>query len=457
MQSLIREVAYGTLARRDRRARHLAVARHYEARGDDELAGALASHYLAAHEASDPGPEADAISAQARLALSGAAERAASLGGYDQALAYLDQALAISTDPAERAPLLDRAAAAAGVAARASVPYAEGAIDAYRQLDNPVAALAATGRLGRLLIESGEMNRAAEVLETALTEADSIADEATKAGILVSRARVHMRLGRSTRGRSGQRTVRSRLPSGWTLTRWSRKRSRPRGRRSAISAVAARQSHCKKPHSPSAVKLPDRSFEMRARNNLSAVLGDDEPVRSTQLALDGAEMARELGHRGMYHWLIAHLTFGVRAEGSGWDAQIERLREALESATVRSDRMRLRSYLSVLESSRGEGLETIGPELTEMLGDSVDPDDQFAVFMGTAYAALLSGDTDTAYSLATEAQGLATQSPEGQAGSHFAPRSGVATMCGCEPRARRWSRGHRPAPSTGRGARRRPR
>ena len=197
VQSLIREVAYGTLARRDRRARHLAVARHYEALGDDELAGALASHYLAAREASDPGPEADAITGQARLALSGAAERAAALGGHDQALGYLDQALEISTDPAERAPLLDRAAEAAGVAARASVPYAEGAIDAYRQLDDPVAALAATGRLGRLLIEAGELNRAADVLERALTEAESIADEATLAGILVNLARVHMRQGHS--------------------------------------------------------------------------------------------------------------------------------------------------------------------------------------------------------------------------------------------------------------------
>ena len=69
VQSLIREVAYGTLARRDRRARHLAAARYFEAIGDDELAGALASHYVAAHEASDEGPEADAIAAQARLAL----------------------------------------------------------------------------------------------------------------------------------------------------------------------------------------------------------------------------------------------------------------------------------------------------------------------------------------------------------------------------------------------------
>ena len=69
--------------RRDRRARHLAAARHYEGIGDDELAGALASHYLAAHEASEEGAEADAVAAQARLALTGAADRAAALGAHD--------------------------------------------------------------------------------------------------------------------------------------------------------------------------------------------------------------------------------------------------------------------------------------------------------------------------------------------------------------------------------------
>ena len=70
VQSLIREVAYGTIARRERRSRHLAVARYYEALGDDELAGVLATHYVAAHEASAAGPEREAVAIQARLALS---------------------------------------------------------------------------------------------------------------------------------------------------------------------------------------------------------------------------------------------------------------------------------------------------------------------------------------------------------------------------------------------------
>ena len=136
VQSLIREVAYGTLARRDRRCpaprRRPPLTRRS---ATTSWPASWPSHYLAAREASDEGPEADAITAQARLALSGAADRAAALGAHDQAVAYLDQALAITTEPADRAPLLDRAARSASAASRDSeaIRYAEAAIEAYQQ------------------------------------------------------------------------------------------------------------------------------------------------------------------------------------------------------------------------------------------------------------------------------------------------------------------------------------
>ena len=71
VQALIREVAYNTLAKRDRKVRHLAAARYFESLGTDELAGALAGHYLAAQGYAADGPEADALAAQARVALRG--------------------------------------------------------------------------------------------------------------------------------------------------------------------------------------------------------------------------------------------------------------------------------------------------------------------------------------------------------------------------------------------------
>src|SRR5438105_8575822 len=80
VQALIREVAYNTLAKRDRKTRHLAAARFFESLGSDEIAGGLAGHYLAAHANAADGPEADALAAQAQISLRAAAERAIALG-----------------------------------------------------------------------------------------------------------------------------------------------------------------------------------------------------------------------------------------------------------------------------------------------------------------------------------------------------------------------------------------
>jgi hypothetical protein len=60
VQALIREVAYNTLAKKDRKVRHLAAARFFETLETDELASALAGHYLAARDNATEGPEADA-------------------------------------------------------------------------------------------------------------------------------------------------------------------------------------------------------------------------------------------------------------------------------------------------------------------------------------------------------------------------------------------------------------
>jgi class 3 adenylate cyclase/tetratricopeptide (TPR) repeat protein len=118
VQALIREVAYNTLARADRKRQHLAAARYFEALGSDELAGALAGHYLAAQANAPEGPERDALATQARLALEGAATRAAALGAHDQALTFLDQALMITADTATEAELRFRVGDSASNAGR---------------------------------------------------------------------------------------------------------------------------------------------------------------------------------------------------------------------------------------------------------------------------------------------------------------------------------------------------
>ncbi|MEO5705035.1 MAG: adenylate/guanylate cyclase domain-containing protein [Candidatus Limnocylindrales bacterium] len=108
VQALIREVAYSTLSLKDRRTRHLAAARFFESIGDDELAGALAAHYVDAYRATPAGEEAKALATQARIALKAAADRALKLGSPRQAVTFLARALEVEADDPERANVLER-------------------------------------------------------------------------------------------------------------------------------------------------------------------------------------------------------------------------------------------------------------------------------------------------------------------------------------------------------------
>src|SRR5262252_122574 len=76
---MLRQVAYDTLSRRDRKARHLAVAAHLRAAfpGDgEEVTDVIAHHYLDALDAIPDAPDAGLIRAQAITALTRAAQRA---------------------------------------------------------------------------------------------------------------------------------------------------------------------------------------------------------------------------------------------------------------------------------------------------------------------------------------------------------------------------------------------
>ncbi len=173
VQSLIREVAYNTLARNDRKVRHLAAARFFESLGTDELAAGLAGHYLAAQRLAADKDEADALAAQARIALRGAADRAASLGSHEQAVSFLDQALEVATSVEDRLDLHTRAQFSAehGLDPAMVERHAAGRLGAARETgDRPAIAAAIANHA--LVVQGwlGAPQRAAEILEPAWAE-----------------------------------------------------------------------------------------------------------------------------------------------------------------------------------------------------------------------------------------------------------------------------------------------
>jgi class 3 adenylate cyclase/tetratricopeptide (TPR) repeat protein len=188
LQALIREVAYGTLSKADRRRKHLAVAAHFESIGDEELVGVVASHYLEALRSTPDGPEAEELARTAGERVTRAARRALSLGSPEQALSFAEQALEL-TPERERAPLLELAGVAghqAGQASRA-VAHLESAAEMYEAAGNLEAVARAAAHMSLPMSILGRNTEARERLLRARTLLPSDAEAAV-------RAELHIRL-----------------------------------------------------------------------------------------------------------------------------------------------------------------------------------------------------------------------------------------------------------------------
>ncbi len=112
LQALVQRVAYETLSRRERKAKHLAAARLLAEDSDidsEQIAEVIAAHYRDAYAAEPGDADAEDVRALAREWLCRAAERAASLGAAEDARRAFDDAATLTDDPVEQARLLERA------------------------------------------------------------------------------------------------------------------------------------------------------------------------------------------------------------------------------------------------------------------------------------------------------------------------------------------------------------
>jgi hypothetical protein len=313
VQSVIREVAYGTLGRRERRARHLAAARFYETLGDDELAGILASHYVDAFEASPEGPEAEAVAAQARVTLRGAAERAIGLHSHDQAAALYRQALTVTVDLAERIAILERLADACyfGSHFDEAKSNLRDSIAWYEANDRIGDTIRASTRLGAILLHEGEVGEGVATLEAAAAkiEAGASVDQAVYAGLASELARAHWR--------------NSQPPE--VVLPWVEK-ALIAAEPLALAHVIAESLDTKAGALADMGRLQESlalmrgavryavatgliEAEMRARNNLLFIDVDD-PASSLDIVLEGLETARRIGLRD-WERQLASVSMGI--------------------------------------------------------------------------------------------------------------------------------------------------
>ena len=170
VQSVVRQVAYAMLSRRDRKASHLAVVRQYEDHPDPagDLAPIVAQHYLDAIESMPGDPDVEELEAHAIGHLERAAARARSLGAPADAAGHLSSALEHATDPTTRARLdcdIAWALVDAGKYDRAA-EHAALATEGFDDLGDPIAAgLAAAANATAFTFGPGGNAQAASIAE----------------------------------------------------------------------------------------------------------------------------------------------------------------------------------------------------------------------------------------------------------------------------------------------------
>ena len=301
VQGLLREVAYGTLAKPERRAKHLAAAGYFEALRDEELAGVVATHYAEAHRATAEGPERDALAAQAREWLEHGGRRALALGSPEQALAYLEQALALTDDPAKRATLLDQAGDAAfrTDAFERAVAHREAAITAHRSVGDADAAGRSTARLAQVL-GTGLERRADAIarVEQVLAELGASGSEPARAELATVLAELLSSTGASEQALAWAETactLAEHLDDTELLGRAIGAKSgvlfRVGRHREAVMLARGR------------VALAETGGSLvehaEAGLSLSVFVGDDDIREAIRLALEAAELARRAGARSL--------------------------------------------------------------------------------------------------------------------------------------------------------------
>jgi class 3 adenylate cyclase/tetratricopeptide (TPR) repeat protein len=373
VQALIREVAYNTLARRDRKTRHLAAARHFEALGTDEMAPALAGHYLAASENAADGPEADALAAQARIALRAAAERATALGSHEQALTFLKQAVAVTTDPVDQAALLEAAGIAASIAARhdEAERLLREALERQQAAGNLPGATNAARALGAALLGSFHVDAALAVLEPAVAASAPLGSDPAAVALLVQLGRALYLKDDPVRAievtdRALEVAERLDLPDlvaealgtrGGALSDLGRTYE-------GLSAIEG------------AFRLASErgltTIALRSQNSLGAYLSHRDPRKSLDVLRAGMADARRLGARNILLRLTSNAAEAARATGD-WDWALAELDAQLATDLDREDRVWFLTQRIWYEVARGRPYDADYTEVHELVAGMTDP------------------------------------------------------------------------------------
>jgi tetratricopeptide (TPR) repeat protein len=354
VQDVVRQVAYATLSRRDRRTTHLAVAKQIESENDEagDLAPIIAQHYLDAIEAMPAESDVADLEARAIAHLERAAQRARSLGAMSESAGHLMVALARASDPAIKARLQSAAAWALadwGESERA-IPLAAAAAEAFDALGDPVSAGVAAAAQGTALGQLGDNTSALELIEPRYAALIDVPD-AERAVLLLSRTLItaEVRIGGQVRRdvmnrqiqiaeKIGDQAELAACLSGLSLDFYWMGAAHTGGVLMEAAADLARKHH-----------LPEALA--RCLNNLTVDYNLKDLAKAVELGREGVEVARRTGMGIWQTFTALNLALGLLAAG-GWDEAESVLEDAPTRSTM--DRVTSPAILGYLQMVRGE-------------------------------------------------------------------------------------------------------
>jgi class 3 adenylate cyclase/tetratricopeptide (TPR) repeat protein len=177
LQDLVKKVAYDTMSKHERKARHLAAAAYLRSAVDeDEIVEVVASHLLDAYRAAPDDEDAERIRVEALEMVRKASERAASLGASEEAQRYAERAIELTDDPLAVAELHERAGMMANVRVDvdSSSAHFRAAIELFEAEGATHPAARVSARLGEVVWSQG---KGIDALESMTASYRVLADE----------------------------------------------------------------------------------------------------------------------------------------------------------------------------------------------------------------------------------------------------------------------------------------
>ena len=366
VQSVVRQVAYATQSRRDRKSRHLAAADHLASLpdADGDLAAVTSRHLLDAVDASSSDDTDGAeLSTRACALLELAAARVGSLGSHAEAQRLLEQALARTIAEADLARLHLSAGLAASAAGdyRASVEHSARAVATYDALGRPIDAGRAAGIQAYTLSSLAETATAIEVAAPRWDALDGV--PGSEAALLeLAKGLFHAYVSRGEQDKFVPLADRRLLLAEAT--------GDPRVIAETLASVSSRYSLIGATVTANALleasavlarehDLPD-TLAMALNNLASSSLGRD-PAAAFTAALEGVEAAHRAGRALILDYLRLNIGIALVLTGR-WSEAAEALDEAAVSVTVPDIRHALVSLRTRVADARGDDYPPIPVE-----------------------------------------------------------------------------------------------